>query len=505
MATSKKEEPYILAPASQPQADFLASDATITLYAGAMGAGKSFAIVLNMVKFAAKKNSTIVCFRRTLPELKAPGGIWREATAIFKKMFKDCKIRSNDLEIYVPSTNSIVKFQGLQYQSDVDKALGAQYSAIFFDEAVTFEPFEQFVLPLLGRLRSANVDYTPQMFWATNPRFNHGIYHWIKDFYLDEYGIPIKEKSNTKRWFILSNDKPIWFDTEQAALDYCATLPTIGGEPIRPKSFTAIRAHVTDNVPLCKNNPDYISNLQAMPEVRRRIYLDGSWTAREEEAGLYLRSWSKVVPFAPPSVKKRVRAYDLASQPVSTQSPNPDWSRGILVSKGYDNKYTVEDLVSLRDRPLVVENLILDTARRDGPSVIVVYPIDPGQAGVARASEMKMKLAEMGVRCILIRPSQAKRVRFLPASAIAEAGYVDVVRADWNDEFFDELEEFTGLKRGERDDICDAFGDAIRALNQGIELPDFTLPDLSGSPSGIVMPSYSFTNTSFPSFPSFNI
>jgi len=170
------EEQVVLAPASVPQEQFLSSTSAITLYAGAMGAGKTFAIVLNMVKFAAMQNSTIVCFRRTMGEMKAGGGIWQEAVPIFRKMFPDCKVRSNELEIYIPSTNSFLKFQSLQHQSDVDKALGAQYSAIFFDEAVTF-PFDQFIIPLLGRLRNAKVSYMPQMFWATNPKFDHGIYH----------------------------------------------------------------------------------------------------------------------------------------------------------------------------------------------------------------------------------------------------------------------------------------------------------------------------------------
>ena len=143
-----EEDNFVLAPASVPQEQFLESDATVTLYAGTMGAGKSFAIVLNMVKFAARKNPTIVCYRRTQPEIKAPGGIWQEAVPIFRKMFPDCKVRGRECEIYIPSTNSVVKFQGLQYQSDVDKALGAQFSAIFFDEAVTFHPFDQFILPL---------------------------------------------------------------------------------------------------------------------------------------------------------------------------------------------------------------------------------------------------------------------------------------------------------------------------------------------------------------------
>ena len=121
-----QEEQIILAPASIPQQDFLASTSTVTLYAGSAGAGKTFALVLNMVKFAAMQNSTIICFRRTSTQIRSPGSVWQEASKIFKQMFPDAKIRARDLEIYIPSTNSVVKFAHLQHLSDVNNHLGSQ-------------------------------------------------------------------------------------------------------------------------------------------------------------------------------------------------------------------------------------------------------------------------------------------------------------------------------------------------------------------------------------------
>jgi len=94
-----------------------------------MGAGKTFAIILNLVKFAIEENSTIVVFRRTSTQLRQNGGIWQEASGIFKRLFgKQVVIRSRDLEIYLPKYNSTIKFSHLQYDSDVNSHLGAQYS-----------------------------------------------------------------------------------------------------------------------------------------------------------------------------------------------------------------------------------------------------------------------------------------------------------------------------------------------------------------------------------------
>jgi len=123
------DERFILAPASIPQQQFLESDSTITLYSGSAGAGKTFAIILNLVKFAVRQNSTQVVFRRTSTQLRQNGGIWQEATQIFTRMFgKEAVIRNRDLEIFLPKYNSTIKFSHLQYDSDVNSHLGAQYS-----------------------------------------------------------------------------------------------------------------------------------------------------------------------------------------------------------------------------------------------------------------------------------------------------------------------------------------------------------------------------------------
>ena len=125
----EQKEKFVLAPASIPQEQFLASDSTITLYSGSAGAGKTFAIILNIVKFMLRKNSTIACFRRNSTQIRSGGGIWQEATMVFRRMFGDkVLIRNRDLEIYLPHLNSICKFSHLQYQSDVQNMLGSQYS-----------------------------------------------------------------------------------------------------------------------------------------------------------------------------------------------------------------------------------------------------------------------------------------------------------------------------------------------------------------------------------------
>ena len=339
------------------------------------------------------------------------------------------------------------------------------------------------------------------MMWATNPMYGHGIMDWIKDFYLDNEGIPVPERSNVERYFVMQGGNPIWYNTRAEAEAIHGKGPSAG-----ILSFRSIRAHLLDNKPLMKADPTYISKLKALSPIKQRIYLDGSWFAREEEAGLFRRNMVTMVKHPSVNARKRVVSFDQASTPVSSKNSAPDWTRGVVMSKDDKGVYTIEDMVSCRDRPHVVEQLIYDTARQY-PGATIVISIDPGSSGVAYSNSIKKNLAEMGIACKQVRPQKAKRVRFLPFSALAEAGYVQVVEADWNEEMFNEMEEFTGLNKNEWDDICDAVSDAVLVLNQSIELPVMSLGHINIS-TGKQQPKFDFNRiNSSPSFsiPTFNI
>jgi predicted phage terminase large subunit-like protein len=326
------------------------------------------------------------------------------------------------------------------------------------------------------------------MYFATNPMYGHPIGDLLKDYYLDSEGIPIPERSNVERYFVVIDGKFVWYDTMEEAV-------AIHGEGI-PRSFRSIRAHVTQNIPLMKSNPDYYYNLLALPPIKKKIFLDGSWFCREEEAGYYKRHFSEIIEVAPYMPIGRCRAWDTASSPVSSAQPDPDFSRGLLVSKDKAGYITLEDLKSIRDRPHRVEELILGCAKYDPPGTFVVLNIDPGSAGLAYVDNLRKKIADLGVYCKVIRSNKNKLQRFLPFSAIAESGYTRVVRADWNDDWFEEAERFNGQKRNGHDDICDCVSLAVEALNTSYSIPNFSLPDLTSSfttSSGLTIPTSGMT------------
>lgn len=373
-----------------------------------------------------------------------------------------------------------------------------QYSLVIFDEATDFE--EEMIVYLLSRMRNAKSKVEPQMYLMTNPEYNSFLRHWIQDFYLDPIsGIPIEEKSGIVRYFFRQGNTMLWYDSLEEAEEMHGS-----GSQSGISSFTFLPFSCLDNPPLLKAQPSYYSRLKSLPRVEMEKLLLGSWFARVEASQMWKREWVKMVPLPNGRAIKRVRAWDIAFTRPSEQNPRPDWTRGVCVSKGRDGVYTVEDVVGIRDRVHEVEKLIFDTAESDGKEVVISLPKDPNAAAGAYAKDLQKRLADKGFYVVLSPPVKSKVTRFAPFASVTQAGYVNVVQAEWNKDFFEELEIFNGDKRN-KDDQVDATADCYSVLNKGIELPDFSLPDLSGSPSGIAMPSYSFTNNSFSSFPSFKL
>lgn len=349
-----------------------------------------------------------------------------------------------------------------------------QYSLVIFDEATDFT--EEMIVYLLSRMRNAYVDYTPQMFLMTNPEYNSFLREWIQDYYLDpQTGIPLQEKSGVKRYFFRQGNTMLWYDTKEAAEEVHGV-----GEDKGISSFTFLPFSCLDNPPLLKAQPSYVSRLMSLPRVEMEKLLLGSWFARVEASQMWKREWITLVDLPNGRARKRVRSYDIAFSRISEANPSPDWTRGTLMSKDSNSIYTIEDLVSMRDRVHEVEKLIFETAIRDGQDTIISIPRDPNAAAGAYAKELQRRLAEMGFTVRLVAPVKSKITRFAPFASVTQAGFVQVVKADWNKDFFEELEIFDGNPK-KKDDIVDTCSDAFYVLNQGVHLPDFSLAGVSAS------------------------
>lgn len=455
-------------PKSKKQEDFLNTTADICVFGGGAGSGKSYLGVMDLLRHCNDPRFRGVVVRRLTPQLKGPGGIFETACNLYREALPDkVKIRDRDMEILF-ETGAEVIFRHCQHVQDKYNFQGWQISAALIDEAQQLE-YEQ-VVYIMSRLRT-DANMKPYMRMTCNPDKNSWLRDWVDWYLQDDCGIPDESKSGVLRWFIMQDNQPMWANSKEEIYE-------LYGASVNPLSFTFINANVYDNPVMMERQPDYVAWLEGLPRVEKARLLYGDWDATETAAGYWKKEWIEEVYTAPVRVKKRVRAWDLAATKPSEVMPNPDWTCGVLMSRGIDDNYYVEDVVRLRERFADVEEAIFKTAERDGTDVTIVIPVDAGAAGKAYSGDLARRLADKGYYVRTKRPSKSKVIRFGPFATVSEQGFVKVVHADWNSNYYDELENFTGDNK-RKDDQVDATADAYWGLKSGVDLPSFTLPDWS--------------------------
>ena len=157
-------------------------------------------------------------------------------------------------------------------------------------------------------------------------------------------------------------------------------------------------------------------------------------------------------------VDTTVRAWDLAATEL-TRGNDPDWTAGVKLGRDHTGRYIILDVVRIRGTPHQVEELIVNTARKDGAKVVVAIPEDPGQAGKSQTSYLTRQLA--GFHVISGRETGPKATRAMPLASQVEAGNVLILRADWSRSLLDEMRDFPW---GKKDDQVDALVRAFTTL-----------------------------------------
>lgn len=314
----------------------------------------------------------------------------------------------------------------------------------------------------------------PKMRMTCNPA---GRGHWLTiwlEWYLLPDGLPDPDKCGVTRYFSMRDNEMVWGNTEE---EVKALIP--GSSPL---SFTFINANVYDNPVLMARQPEYVAWLEGQDRETKSALLHGNWYVTKQQENYYQRKWSKLVEEAPFNAR-RARGFDQAGTIADEVNKDPDYTATALISKTKDGRYTIEHAHRMRERFNTVEEWMFSLNEIEPLDVTWVIPVDPGQAGLAYASSLCKQLAEKGRHCVL-HPvgNKSKLIRFRPLASVAQSGAVDVVIGEWNDWFFDELEAFRGDGKT-HDDGLDAAVSAFWYLNKSVELPVFSLPDLSTTSS----------------------
>ena len=128
---------------------------------------------------------------------------------------------------------------------------------------------------------------------------------------------------------------------------------------------------------------------------------------------------------------------------------------GILFGYNYSTKNGyILDVVRGQYSPEDVEKILKNTADKDGRTVKVLLPQDPGQAGKAQAKNFTKLLSGYTVKTAVVNGD--KETRANPVAAQANVGNISMLSAAWNRDFIDELRNFPN---GKNDDQVDALSD----------------------------------------------
>ena len=165
------------------------------------------------------------------------------------------------------------------------------------------------------------------------------------------------------------------------------------------------------------------------------------------------------------NVEVIVRAWDLAATE-NTGRNDPDWTVGIKLARDKSGQFIILDVARMRGSPHQIEELIVDTAHKDGTKVIVAIPEDPGQAGKSQMSYLTKQLA--GFHVVSSRETGSKATRAVPLASQVEAGNVSMICSEWSRTLVDEMRDFPW---GRKDDQVDALVRAFTTLTARPRLP----------------------------------
>ena len=261
------EESVIFKANEGPQEDFLASSETDVLFGGAAGGGKSYAMIVDPLRYAHRSAHRALILRRSMPELRE---IIDKSRELYPKAFHGAKYKEVEKMWTFPS-GAKVEFGFLERDADVYRYQGQAYSWIGFDE-ITHLPTEFSWNYLASRLRTTDPEIVPYMRCTANPGGAGA--HWVKKRYIEPH--PPHE-------------------------------PFMGKDGLTRKF---IPASLQDNPYLAKDGR-YEQMLKALPPTQRRQLLDGDWDVAEGAAFTeFSRPDHVITPFEIPVHWERIKGID---------------------------------------------------------------------------------------------------------------------------------------------------------------------------------------------------
>ena len=236
----EEKERIVFKPNVGPQTEFLAAGEQDVLYGGAAGGGKSYAMLVDPLRYMHIKEHRALLLRKSMPELRE---LIDKSRELYPKAFTGAKFREVEKIWRFPSGASL-EFGYLDRDADVYRYQGQSYTWIGIDELTQY-PTEFPLQYLQSRLRTTNKNIQCYIRCTANPGGVGG--SWVRKRYLDP------APPNTSFF----------------------------GEDKISRKF--IPARLEDN-PFLAEDGKYEQMLQSLPPVQKKQLLEGNWDVSEGAA-----------------------------------------------------------------------------------------------------------------------------------------------------------------------------------------------------------------------------
>ena len=463
------------------QEEFIKTRADIAVYGGGAGGGKTWALLLDPLRNVRNPAFAGVVFRRTYPQIKNEGGLWDESFSLYQLL--GAKPKETNVEWTFPS-GATIRFAHMALERNKYDWQGSQIPFIAFDELTHFTESQFFYM--LSRSRSMS-GVNPYIRATCNPDAGS----WVKKFlapWVDSTS-PIKAASGEVLYMIRDSGEIYWYRFDELSAE----------QKTKARSVTFIAASIYDNKKLLEQNPEYLANLQALPPVEQARLLHGDWDIMPTAGKVFNKAWAVMMDTVPGPLMQTVtvsigtnqyterhinydapysfvRFWDLAATEKELEGDDPDFTAGVkLLRVGHD--YVVVNVIHGQFPAGEIQNIILDTARRDGIDCAVRWEIEGGSSGKILNHELIRKLAAFDAAGV--RPQGSKLTRFKAVSQAAANGSFGVLRSEWAEAYLNELHHFP--EKGWHDDMVDATSGAfLHASVMGINV--WTGPEMFSTP-----------------------
>ena len=121
--------PIILKPQEGPQERFLATSADICIFGGSAGGGKSFALLLEPLRYMDVEGYKAVVFRRNYTQIMAAGGLWDESSKMYR-LLPNAVATMSPKAHWTFGKKAVINFDYLSRDDDVYKWQGSQICAL---------------------------------------------------------------------------------------------------------------------------------------------------------------------------------------------------------------------------------------------------------------------------------------------------------------------------------------------------------------------------------------